>query len=158
METLNAKNNKTKMNLKYGILFVLLLGFSLLSCDKCDDSDCFGGVFVIFHPIDLNGNSLLNQPDSIYSLKSITLLPDTSGLRLSQVSNKASVGFSNTSISEFIIDWSSNKIDTFKVKLASSRTSNDCCDAIRLISLSNQDSTICDPCPSYLDIGDIVVP
>ena len=146
------------MNLKYGFLFVVLLGFSSLSCDKCDDTECFGGVFVNFRPIDLNGNSLLDQPDSIYSLKSITLLPDTSGLRLSQLTNKASVGFSNTSISEFIIDWSRNKIDTFKVQLTSSRTSNDCCDAIRLISLSNQDSTICAPCSSYLDIGDIVVP
>ena len=138
---IHAKNTKTIMNLKYGYLFVLLLGFSLSSCDLCDDTDCPPKVISMdFSPVDFNGAELLEMSDSIYNKDSIMILPENAVMRIIYSSSSFKV-LINPSITEFTINWSRNKVDTFKMETF--REELDCCGEIpRLRSLSNQDSVI----------------
>ena len=108
-----------KMNaVQISLSIFILIGIALfLGCnqDECNDSDeCLNKYRISFEPVDLEGENLFQNPDSIYSSDSIRLFSGSPSIDLSFTASKV-VLILNQAVNQFIIDFSKNKIDTFYI-------------------------------------------
>jgi len=134
--------------MKFGLWSVLFFSLFFFACDdRCDDTECF--VFpnwnFSFIPLDANREPLLIMPDSVYSKDSISIFPDTVGIEMSFQIDEVNISVprlpTTNAITEFIVNWSRKKIDTFKIDYTMGEM--DCCGTVfKTVTLSNQDSII----------------
>lgn len=116
------------------------------SCtDDCDDSDCPPNrVWFLFEPVDSMNQNLFSRPDSIYNDDSISLVHSNTPLNFS-VSSKHLVISAPNSLSEFVVDFSYGRTDTFYTTI--NYSADECCgEVVNDYSLSSKDSILCNPC------------
>jgi len=127
--------------MKFGLWSVMFFSLLFFACRNCDNTECISGIYFSFTPVDSVGKELLTMPDSIYNKDSIMILPKEAVGRISFHPTWFTISL-NPSFNEFTINWSRNKIDTFKMDFTIEK-GDDCCGrVINSLSLSNQDSII----------------